>query len=121
MCPKCIEEHGKDFALLHEHEFDDDIDMDSSGRDSILDTNIRNSLKRDKKFSAISKALERDYSSIVKKMDEIKKNGLKLTNLKDFLAKFSKKNICYSIEELENKDVDTLFIAVKASHLEEVQ
>ena len=53
-------------------------------------------------------------------IDEIKKNGLKITNLKEFNAKFAKKNICYSIDELQNKNVDTLFIAVKASHLEEV-
>ncbi len=53
-------------------------------------------------------------------MDEIKKNGLKITNLKEFNAQFEKKNIYYSIDELQNKDVDTLFIAVKASHLEEI-
>ncbi|MFX1296839.1 MAG: ketopantoate reductase family protein [Promethearchaeota archaeon] len=53
-------------------------------------------------------------------MDEIKKNGLKIRNLKKFNAKFAKKNICYSIDELQDKEVDTLFIAVKASHLEEI-
>ncbi len=53
-------------------------------------------------------------------MDEIKKNGLKITNLKEFNAQFAKKNIYYSIDELQNKDVDTLFIAVKAFHLEEI-
>ena len=53
-------------------------------------------------------------------MDKIKKNGLKITNLKEFMAQFAKKNICYSIDELQNKQVDTLFIAVKASHLEEI-
>jgi len=53
-------------------------------------------------------------------MDEIKKNGLKITNLKEFIAQFAKKNICYSIDELQNKQVDTLFIAVKASHLEDI-
>lgn len=53
-------------------------------------------------------------------MDKIKKKGLTLTNLKNFNVKFPKENICYSINELENKDIDTLFIAVKASHLEEI-
>jgi len=53
-------------------------------------------------------------------MDKIKKNGLTLTNLNDFNVKFPKENICYSIDELENKELDTLFIAVKASHLEEI-
>jgi len=50
-------------------------------------------------------------------MDRIKKKGLTLTNLEKFNVKFPNENVCYSIEELENKDVDTLFIAVKASHL----
>jgi 2-dehydropantoate 2-reductase len=53
-------------------------------------------------------------------MDMIKKKGLTLTNLEKFKVKFPKENICYSINELENKEVDTLFIAVKASHLEEI-
>lgn len=53
-------------------------------------------------------------------MDEIKKNGLRITNYRDFSVNFSKENICYSIDELKNRDVDTLFIAVKASLLEQV-
>lgn len=53
-------------------------------------------------------------------MDEIKKNGLRITNYRDFSANFSRENICYSIDELKNRDVDTLFIAVKASLLEQV-
>ncbi len=53
-------------------------------------------------------------------MDEIKKNGLRITNYRDFSVNFSKENICYSIEELKNRDVDTLFIAVKASLLAKV-
>lgn len=53
-------------------------------------------------------------------MDAIKKKGLTITNLKKFKTKFPKKNICYSIDELQNKEVDTLFIAVKASHLKEI-
>lgn len=53
-------------------------------------------------------------------MDQIKKNGLEITNLKEFNAKFSKKNICYSIDELRDKEVNTLFIAVKASLLEKI-
>jgi len=43
-----------------------------------------------------------------------------LTNLEKFNVKFPKENICYSIDELKNKEVDTIFIAVKASHLEEI-
>ena len=53
-------------------------------------------------------------------MDEIKKNGLIITNLREFKTKFPQENICYSINELQNKEVDMLFIAVKASHLEEI-
>ena len=53
-------------------------------------------------------------------MDEIKNNGLILTNLRECKVKFSQENICYSIDELQHKDVDTLFIAVKASLLESI-
>ena len=53
-------------------------------------------------------------------MDEIKKNGLIITNLREFKTKFPQESICYSINELQNKEVDMLFIAVKASHLEEI-
>jgi len=53
-------------------------------------------------------------------MDEIKKNGLRITNYREFCAKFTKENICYSIDELKNKELDTLFIAVKASLLAKV-
>jgi len=53
-------------------------------------------------------------------MDQIKKNGLTITHLKEFNAKFPKKNICYSIDELQDKKVNTLFIAVKASLLEKI-
>ncbi|MFX1469250.1 MAG: ketopantoate reductase family protein [Promethearchaeota archaeon] len=53
-------------------------------------------------------------------MDKIKKKGLTLTHLKNFNIKIPKENICYSINELENKNINTLFIAVKASHLEKI-
>ena len=53
-------------------------------------------------------------------MDEIKKNGLRITKYRDFSANFSIENICYSIDELKNRDVDTLFIAVKVSLLAKV-
>ena len=49
--------------------------------------------------------------------DEIKKNGLTITHLKELNVKFLPENLCYSIEELQNKEVNTLFIAVKASYL----
>ncbi|MFX1592655.1 MAG: ketopantoate reductase family protein [Promethearchaeota archaeon] len=53
-------------------------------------------------------------------LNKIKSKGLVLTHLKEFKVKFPKENICYSIDELQNKEVDILFIAVKASHLEEI-
>ena len=53
-------------------------------------------------------------------MDEIKKNGLKLTHYSEFTAEFPQENICYSIEELQDKAIDTFFIAVKASQLKKV-
>lgn len=53
-------------------------------------------------------------------MDKIKKKGLTLTNLEKINVKFPKENICYTIEELQDKDVNTIFIAVKASHLHKI-
>ncbi|MFX1315432.1 MAG: ketopantoate reductase family protein [Promethearchaeota archaeon] len=53
-------------------------------------------------------------------MDKIKKKGLTITHLKEFNVKFPKANICYSIDKLQDKEVDFLFIAVKASYLEEI-
>ena len=53
-------------------------------------------------------------------MDTIKKKGLSITNLKEFKVKFPKENICYSIDDLQNKEVNTIFIAVKASHLNNI-
>jgi 2-dehydropantoate 2-reductase len=55
-----------------------------------------------------------------KHMDKIKKKGLTITNLREFTVKFPKENICYSIDELKNKEVNTLFIAVKASYLKSI-
>jgi len=51
-------------------------------------------------------------------IDEIKTNGLTITHFKELNVKFSPENLCYSIDELQNKEVNTLFIAVKASYLE---
>lgn len=51
-------------------------------------------------------------------LDEIKKNGLMITHYRDFKTKFLSEKVCYSIDELQNREVDFLFIAVKASLLE---
>lgn len=53
-------------------------------------------------------------------MDEIKRNGLIISNLRDLKAIFPENNICYSIKELKNKKVDYLFISVKASILKDI-
>jgi 2-dehydropantoate 2-reductase len=53
-------------------------------------------------------------------MDEIKKNGLSITGFKELKVPFSKKNICYGIDELNKKDVDVIFISVKASILPQI-
>ena len=53
-------------------------------------------------------------------MDEIKSNGLSITGFKELNVPFSEKNICYGIDELEDKDVDVLFISVKASILPQI-
>jgi 2-dehydropantoate 2-reductase len=53
-------------------------------------------------------------------MNAIKKNGLKVTNLKSCKVKFPKGNIINSIEELQNNELEALFIAVKASRLQAV-
>lgn len=53
-------------------------------------------------------------------LDEIKKNGLTLTGVKDMHAVFDSDSICYSIDDLEGKDVDVIFVSVKASHLSRI-
>ena len=53
-------------------------------------------------------------------MDEIKRSGLNITGLKDMNVSFSEKNICYSIDELREKDVNHVFISVKASILPKI-
>jgi 2-dehydropantoate 2-reductase len=53
-------------------------------------------------------------------MDEIKKSGLSVTGFKDMKVSFSEKNICYGIDELSEKDVDHIFISVKASALPQI-
>ena len=53
-------------------------------------------------------------------MDEIKKNGLSITGLKELNVTFPNDNICYGIDELSGKDLDYLFISVKASVLPQI-
>ncbi len=53
-------------------------------------------------------------------LDEIKRSGLTLTGFRELNVRFPQENICYSIDELQNKDVNTIFVSVKASLLERV-
>jgi 2-dehydropantoate 2-reductase len=50
-------------------------------------------------------------------LNEIKKSGLTLTGFKEMNVPFPPENLCYSIDELRGKQVDVVFIAVKASIL----
>jgi 2-dehydropantoate 2-reductase len=53
-------------------------------------------------------------------MDEIKRNGLIITGFKDLNASFPKDKICYGIDELREKNLDVIFISVKASVLSQI-
>ncbi|MFX1373898.1 MAG: ketopantoate reductase family protein [Promethearchaeota archaeon] len=53
-------------------------------------------------------------------MNAIKNNGLKIRYLKEFNITFPKENILNSINDLQNKEIDVLFIAVKAPHLRNI-
>jgi len=53
-------------------------------------------------------------------MDEIKNNGLTITGFKDLKVPFSGNNLCYGIDELRDKEIDILFISVKASVLPQI-
>jgi 2-dehydropantoate 2-reductase len=53
-------------------------------------------------------------------MDEIKRNGLSITGVKEIKVPFLQSNICYGIDELSKKKLDYLFISVKASVLPQI-
>ncbi len=53
-------------------------------------------------------------------LDEIKRNGLILTGFKEMKAVFPPENFCYSIDEIEGKKLDIIFISVKASILPKI-
>jgi len=53
-------------------------------------------------------------------MDEIKTNGLSITGFKEMNVPFSRANLCYGIDEMSGKDVDVVFISVKASALPQI-
>jgi 2-dehydropantoate 2-reductase len=53
-------------------------------------------------------------------MDEIKNNGLTIAGYKDLNVNFPKNNIFYGINDLIGKDIDIVFISVKASILQQI-
>ena len=53
-------------------------------------------------------------------LDEIKRSGLSITGFKEMNASFPEDNLCYSIDEMEGKDIDAVFISVKASILSKI-
>jgi 2-dehydropantoate 2-reductase len=53
-------------------------------------------------------------------LDEIERNGLAITGVKEMNISFSKENLCYSIDELSDINIDFLFISVKASVLTQI-
>lgn len=50
------------------------IDMEPEDTSSILSDNVLNSLEKDYKFSGVHKALTKDYSKILNKIEDIKSN-----------------------------------------------
>lgn len=53
-------------------------------------------------------------------MDEIKQNGLVITGFTEMKVAFPEDNLCYSIDELKGKEIDVVFISVKASILSRI-
>jgi len=48
-------------------------------------------------------------------LDEIKSKGLKITGSKEFTADFPEEDICYSVAELAGREIDAVFVSIKAS------
>ena len=53
-------------------------------------------------------------------IDEIKKNGLSITGFKEMNVHFPKEQLCYNIDELNEKNIDIILISVKASILPQI-
>jgi 2-dehydropantoate 2-reductase len=53
-------------------------------------------------------------------LDEIKRSGLILTGFKEMKVSFPGESICYSIDEMRGRNVNVVFISVKASILPKV-
>jgi 2-dehydropantoate 2-reductase len=53
-------------------------------------------------------------------LEAIRKNGLSVTGTKEMSAQFPEENLCHSIDEMEGKEIDVVFISVKASILPKI-
>lgn len=53
-------------------------------------------------------------------LEAIRKNGLSVTGTKEMIARFPEDNLCHSIDEMAGKDIDVVFISVKASILPKI-
>lgn len=53
-------------------------------------------------------------------LDEIEKSGFTITGFKELNVPFPKERLCYSIDELAGRDIDFIFVAVKASILPKI-
>ncbi len=52
-----------------------------------------------------------------KHMEAIRRAGLTVTGSKEMNVRFPEKNLCHSIDDMAGKDIDVIFISVKASIL----
>jgi 2-dehydropantoate 2-reductase len=53
-------------------------------------------------------------------LDEIKRVGLLITGFKELLVPFQEKNLCYHTDDMIRKELDYVFISVKASVLPQI-
>ncbi len=53
-------------------------------------------------------------------LDEIKRSGLTITGFKEMNVPFPQENLCYSIDEMGDRDIDVVFVSVKASILPKI-
>jgi len=53
-------------------------------------------------------------------LDEIRRSGLTITGFKEMNVSFPGENLCHSIDEMRGREIDAIFISVKASILPKI-
>lgn len=53
-------------------------------------------------------------------LDEIRRSGLTITGFKEMNVSFPGENLCHSIDEIRGREIDAIFISVKASILPKI-